>query len=186
MSDSRAVVLVGAGLLVALVVTGVVRGLAGGENTPVPGARPAEAHHEVAEVAFPSSTTTTSVRQGSSTTAAEVPVTSPAGPALAGAAAEEAVAVAERVLRADLVGEGREDFGDDYWGEGRYRPCCTEVVVHSGVARPTGRPEMVVVSLVYSARRVDAGVPLEQARSDVYLVQRDGRWLPVQPAEGGG
>lgn len=189
MSESRAVALVGAGLLVALVVAGVVRGLTGGDEPEqrLPSAEPAAVDRTaVDDGEWPASSTTTTdaSAQVPATTIAGAPPASPVGPALAGPAAEEAVAVAERVLRADLVGEGREEFAD-YWGEGLYRPCCTEVVVHSGVARPTGRPETVVVSLVFSARRLDAGVPLEQAGSDVYLVRRDGAWLPVHPSEGG-
>ena len=187
MSESRAVALVGAVVLVGLVVTGVVRGLAGGHEPEQPPIRDAPAaNHADAEQPRSWSTATTgaSVQVGSTTIASAASPSRPAGPALAGPAAEEAVAMAERVLRADLVGEGREQFAH-YWGEGLYRPCCTEVVVHSGVARPSGRGETVVVSLVFSARRLDAGVPLEQAGSDVYLVRRDGGWLPVHPSEGG-
>ena len=189
MNESRAGALVGAGLLVALVVAGVVRGLTGGDEPDqrLPSAEPAAVDHTAVDDAeWPASSTTTTdaSAQVPATTIAGAPPASPVGPALAGRAAEEAVAVAERVLRADLAGEGREEFAD-YWGEGLYRPCCTEVVVHSGVARPTGRAETVVVSLVFSARRLDAGVPLEQAGSDVYLVRRDGGWLPVHPSEGG-
>jgi hypothetical protein len=59
------------------------------------------------------------------------------------------------------------------------------VVVHSGVARPTAREGTVVVSLVWSAERIDAGVPLEQVSTEIYLAGRDRSWRPVHPAEGG-
>lgn len=185
-------------MLVALVVTGVVRGLVAGDEAELrpPSGDGGPGSHVAADRPWPS--TTSSSAGGDSTDAPRAdeatrrpPTTlggtvaaGPVGPALSGEIADEALATAERVLRADLVGEGREDFGD-YWGQGLYRPCCSEVVVHSGTVRPAGRPEAVVVSLVFSARRVDAGVPLEQASSDIHLVRRDGGWIPVHPSEGG-
>jgi hypothetical protein len=196
MNESRGAGVVVAGAFLALLLAGVVVGLVADEASV-----PIEASTEASAGARPgpddrdgwvvSSTTTTSTlasdetSPGTSTQAAERSAgTSPAGPAVAGPAAEAAVATAERVLRADLVGEGREEFGD-YWGEGLHRPCCREVVVHSGVARPTAREGTVVVSLVWSAERIDAGVPLEQASTEIYLAGRDRSWRPVHPAEGG-
>ncbi len=110
----------------------------------------------------------------------------PVGPAIPPALAEEVQAVATEVLRADVTGEGRDRFGE-YWGEGLYRPCCRDVVVQGAVARAMeGREGAVVVSMVWSAERLDAGPPREQVETDVYLVERDGQWAPIRPAEGGG
>jgi hypothetical protein len=193
MNESRGAGVVVAGAFLALLLAGVVVGLVANE-VPVPieasteasaGARPGPD-----EVSSTTTTTTPASDETSPGTSTQVPAaersggTSPAGPAVAGPAAEAAIATAERVLRADLVGEGREEFGD-YWGEGLHRPCCREVVVHSGVARPTAREGTVVVSLVWSAERIDAGVPLEQVNTEIYLAGRDRSWRPVHPAEGG-
>ncbi len=49
-----------------------------------------------------------------------------------------------------------------------------------------GREGAVVVSMVWSAERLDAGSPREQLETDVYPIERGGRWSPIRPAEGDG
>jgi hypothetical protein len=198
MNESGAAGVAFAGAFLALLLAGVVVGLVADE-APVPieasteasaGARPGPDDGRGSVVSTITTTTTSPGAEAPPRTSTQVPAaersagTSPAGPAMAGPEGEAAIATAERVLWADLVGEGREEFGD-YWGEGLHRPCCREVVVHSGVARPTAREGTAAVSLVWSAERIDAGVPLEQVGTEIYLAGRDRTWRPVHPAEGG-
>jgi hypothetical protein len=183
-----------AGLFVVLLVVGVVRGVVdqgdGSERATIEETRPSERR------ATTNSTVTTSTlalpAQDSETTLPESrgedgeALARPVGPGLPAALAEEVQAVATEVLRADVTGEGRDRFGE-YWGEGLYRPCCRDVVVHGAVARAMeGREGAVVVSMVWSAERLDAGPPRKQVETDVYLVERGGQWAPIRPAEGGG
>jgi hypothetical protein len=49
-----------------------------------------------------------------------------------------------------------------------------------------GREGAVVVSMVWSAERLDAGSPREQLETDVYPIERGGQWSPIRPAEGDG
>ncbi len=188
--------LVAVGLFVVLLVVGVVRGVVGAEDTETGQSLPAQTTAtRVGSSSSPTSTTSGTLAEtigddpAPELAEANIEVTpgtvAPVGPGLPPELAEQAQVVAAEVLRADVSGEGRERFGD-YWGEDLYRPCCRDVVVHTSVARAVeGREAMVVVSLVWSAERVDAGPPREQVETDVYLIERDGTWVPTRPAEGG-
>ena len=190
--------LVAVGFFVVLLVAGVVRGVVGGEDPEAGPAAPAETMSTRGQASLsPTSSTTSTVGEGNEEGPAPAlepadagvdvapgPV-APVGPGLPPELAEQAQAVAAEVLVADVSGEGRERFSG-YWGEELYRPCCREVEVHTSVARAVeGRDGMVVVSLVWSAERIDAGPPREQVETDVYLTERDGTWVPARPAEGG-
>ena len=184
------------GLFVVLLAAGVVRGVVGGEESKTGPAAPAETTSTRGQASSsPTSSTTSIVGErieegpapepaGAGVDVAPSPV-APVGPGLPPELAEQVQAVATEVLVADVSGEGRERFGG-YWGEDLYRPCCRDVEVHTSVARVVeGREAMVVVSLVWSAERIDAGPPREQVETDVYLIERDGAWVPTRPAEGG-
>lgn len=188
--------LVAVGLFVVLLVAGVVRGVVGEADPETGPAAPAETTSTRGQASpSPTSSTTSTVgeriEEGPPPEPADAGVdvapgpVAPVGPGLPPELAEQAQAVATEVLVADVSGEGRERF-DGYWGEDLYRPCCREVEVHTSVARAVeGRDGMVVVSLVWSAERIDAGPPREQVETDVYLIERDGTWVPTRPAEGG-
>lgn len=193
MAENRGALVV-AGLFIVLLVVGVVRGVAGegdeADRALVEEMRPSESRATTSSTVTAStlgqppedSGSTLPEGQGESRGALARPV----GPGLPPALTEEVQAVAAEVLRADVTGEGRGAFGD-FWGEGVYRPCCRDVVVHAAVARAMeGREGAVVVSMVWSAERLDAGPPREGVETDVYLAERDGRWAPILPAEGGG
>ena len=188
--------LVVVGFFVVLLAAGVVRGVVGGEDPETGRAAPAETTSTRGQASpSPTSSTTSTVGEriedGPTPEPADAGVNvvpgpvAAVGPGLPAELAERAQAVAAEVLLADVSGVGRERF-DGYWGEDLYRPCCRDVVVHTSVARAVeGREAMVVVSLVWSAERIDAGPPREQVETDVYLVERDEAWVPTRPAEGG-
>lgn len=187
--------LVAVGLFVVLLAVGIVRGVVGADDTQAGPPPPAETTStRNAARSNPTSTTSTlaeTIEDGSAPELAEAGVEAapelgvPVGPGLPPELAEQVQAVAAEVLLADVSGVGRERFGG-YWGEDLYRPCCRDVEVHTSVARAVeSREAMVVVSLVWSAERIDAGPPREQVETDVYLIERDGTWVPTRPAEGG-
>jgi hypothetical protein len=199
MGENHGAGLVVGALFVVLLAVGVVQGIFGAEVDP---AGPAVAERTTTAPSGRARATSTTVAVVASTPAprtgasdeaapegqagADQALPRPVGPALPEVLAQEVKAVATAVLRADVSGEGREQFGD-YWGEDLYRPCCRDVVVHSAVARPVeGREATVVVSMEWSAERLDAGPPRDEVETDVYLVERAGSWVPVRPAEGGG
>jgi len=89
------------------------------------------------------------------------------------------VALASRVLIADVTGKGREEFPGYWQGEPPVRQPITNIRTQAGIARAQqGRPDRVDVTLLWAGRD-HSGKDLDRRRALIRLAYANGRWVPV-------